>query len=117
MAQVQPDTSVRCAPESVINQFRQLLNRFQFNADSSDVDWLPDSVSSNLGAKAHIIRDRRICSRAHEVYLRDAVENDSHPDRVAVARVGGFYFIYEDDFGVAVVQRHWKHVTVLTMGL
>jgi hypothetical protein len=117
IAQSNGDTTVRCAPDSVIDRLRDWLSGFQFNRDSSDVAWLSDNDSSDLGAKAHIIKDQRVCRRAHQVYLRDAVENEPHPDRVAVARVGSFYFIYEDDYGVAVVDRKWKHLTVLTAGL
>jgi hypothetical protein len=117
MAQTKPDTTVQCASDSVIKKLQDLLSAVQFNRDSSFVDWLPDSLSSDLGAKARIIRDQRVCRRAHQAYLRDAVENESHPDRVAVARVGSFYFIYEDDFGMAVVDRRWRHVAVLTGGL
>ena len=116
-AQASTDSVVRCAPDSLLSDFRELMSELQFNQDSSGVGFVPNSGSSDLGTKAHIIRDPATCRRAHEAYVRYAVESEQHPDRVAVARAGKFYFIYEYDSGLALVDRNWKYVAVFGWGL
>jgi hypothetical protein len=117
LAQTKPAEVVRCAPDSVVNHLLDLMSGLQFKRDSSDIEFVPDSGTSDLAAKAQVIRDVATCRRAHQAFLRDAVESESDPNRVAVARVGPFYFIYEDDSELAVVDRKWKHVTVFGYGL
>jgi hypothetical protein len=115
-AQDRPKEVVRCAPDSIVENLRQRMKGLQFKRDSSDVEFVPDSGSSDLAVKARIITDAYICRRAHAVFVRDAPE-DAGPPLVALARVGSFYFIYENDGELLVVDRNWKHVTLLGYGL
>jgi hypothetical protein len=116
-AEVKADPRVTCAPDSVMNTLRSLLGSLQFSADSTDLEFVAQSAPpSDLPIKAKQIKDQRTCRHADSLYVHaaDPAYGSTTLDRIVVARIGSFYFVYQNqEANVLLADRKWKVLTIM----
>ena len=116
-AEVKPDARVTCAPDSVMKTLRGLLASLQFTADSTDLEFVSEGAPpSDLARKAKQVRNQRTCRRADSLYVEaaDPAYGSTTLDRIVVARIGSFYFIYQNqEANVLLADRQWKVLTIM----
>jgi hypothetical protein len=96
---------------------QSLLGSLRFTADSSDLEFVADSAPpSDLPIKAKQIKDQRTCRRADSLYVKaaDPGYGSTTLDRIVVARIGSFYFLYQNqEANVLLADRNWKVLTIM----
>jgi hypothetical protein len=116
-AEVKPDPRVTCAPDSVMKTLRSLLSSLRFTLDSSDLEFVSAGAPpSDLPIKAKQIRNQRTCRHADSLYVQAALPayGSTTLDRIVVARIGSFYFLYQNqEANVLLADRTWKVLTIM----